>query len=68
MMLFREMRKIETATLEIKVYDDDLVRARRKDRKPLTDEDRAKARRLADSHPPEITVADVCSPFSLAAG
>ena len=52
------MKEIETLFLEVKVYDDGLIRARRKDRKPLTAEDRAEARRVADSYP-GITVADV---------
>ena len=52
------MKHVETLFLEIKVYDDGLIRARRKDRKPLTDEDRAEARRAADSLQ-GITVDDV---------
>ena len=43
------MREIETLLLEIKVLDDGALRARRKDRKPLTDEDRAEARGAAGS-------------------
>ncbi len=56
------MREIETLLLEIKVLDDGALRARRKDRKPLTDEDRAEARRVADSLP-GITVDDVLRVF-----
>ena len=56
------MKEIETLLLEIKVYDDGALRARRKDRKPLTYEDRAEARRIADSAP-GITVDDVLRIF-----
>jgi hypothetical protein len=56
------MKQAETLLLEIKVYDDGLIRARRKDRKPLTDEDRAEARQVADSLP-GITVEDVLRIF-----
>ena len=56
------MKEVETLFLEIKVLDDGALRARRKDRKPLTNEDRAEARRLADSLP-GITVADVLRVF-----
>jgi hypothetical protein len=56
------MKEIETELLEIKVYDDGALKARRKDRKPLTDEDRAEARRVADSQP-GITVADILAAF-----
>jgi hypothetical protein len=52
------MKHGETLLLEIKVSDDGAIRARRKDRKPLTDEDRAEARRVADSLP-GITADDV---------
>lgn len=52
------MKEVETLFLEIKVLDDGAIRARRKDRKPLTAEDRAEARQLADSLP-GITVDDV---------
>jgi hypothetical protein len=52
------MREIETLLLEIKVLDDGALRARRKDRKPLTAEDRAEARQVADSLP-GITADDV---------
>jgi hypothetical protein len=52
------MKEIETLFLEIKILDDGALRARRKDRKPLTDEDRAEARQVADSLP-GITVEDV---------
>jgi hypothetical protein len=56
------MREIDTLFLEIKVFDDGALRARRKDRKPLTDEDRAEARQVADSLP-GITVDDVLRVF-----
>jgi len=56
------MKEAETLFLEIKVYDDGLIRARRKDRKPLTDADRVEARRVADSLP-GITVDDVLRIF-----
>jgi hypothetical protein len=56
------MREVETSTLEIKVLDDGALRARRKDRKPLTDEDRAEARKIADSLP-GITVDDMLRVF-----
>jgi hypothetical protein len=56
------MKEVETSLLEIKVLDDGALRARRKDRKPLTDEDRAEARRVADSLP-GITVEDVLRVF-----
>jgi hypothetical protein len=56
------MREIETLLLEIRVLDDGALRARRKDRKPLTDEDRAEARQLADSSP-GITVNDALRVF-----
>jgi hypothetical protein len=52
------MRRFETPELEIRVLDDGLTQARRKDRQPLTDQDLVEARRLADSLP-GITVADV---------
>jgi hypothetical protein len=52
------MKQGETLLLEIKVLDDGLIRARRKDRKPLTAADREEARRLADSLP-GITADDV---------
>jgi hypothetical protein len=56
------MKQAETLLLEIKVLDDGAVRARRKDGKPLTDEDRAEARKVADSLP-GITVDDVLRVF-----
>ena len=56
------MKEVETLFLEIKVLDDGAIRARRKDRKPLTAADRAEARRLADSLP-GITVDDVLRIF-----
>jgi hypothetical protein len=52
------MKHGETLLLEIRVYDDGLIRARRKDRKPLTNADREEARQVADSLP-GITVEDV---------
>lgn len=52
------MKQAETLLLDIRILDDGALRARRKDRKPLTDEDRAEARRVADSLP-GITVDDV---------
>jgi hypothetical protein len=57
------MKQGETLLLEIKVLDDGLIRARRKDRKPLTDQDRAEARRVANSLP-GIRVEDVIRIFS----
>jgi len=56
------MKEVETLFLEIRVLDDGALRARRKDRKPLTDEDRAEAREIADSLP-GITVDDVLRIF-----
>jgi hypothetical protein len=56
------MKQAETLFLEIKVLDDGALRARRKDRKPLTDEDRAEARQVADGLP-GITVEDVLRVF-----
>ena len=44
--------------LDIQVSDDGLEQVRRKDRKPLTDEDFKEARRLLDNLP-GITVNDV---------
>jgi hypothetical protein len=52
----------QTLLLEIKVLDDGLIRARRKDRKPLTDADREDARRVADSLP-GIRVEDILRIF-----
>src|SRR5262245_49990691 len=45
------MKHAETLFLEIKVLDDGAIRARRKDRNPLTDTDREEVRRVADSLP-----------------
>jgi len=56
------MREIDTLLLEIKICDDGALLARRKDRKPLTGEDRAEARKVADSLP-GITVDDVLRVF-----
>jgi hypothetical protein len=52
------MKQAETLLIEIRVLDDGLEQVRRKDRKPLTDEDFKEARRLLDSLP-GITVDDV---------
>jgi len=56
------MKQAETLLLEIEVLDDGAIRASRKDRKPLTDDDRAEARRVADGLP-GITVDDVLRVF-----
>jgi hypothetical protein len=56
------MKEVETLFLDIRVLDDGGIRARRKDRKPLTEEDRGEARRVADSLP-GITVDDVLRVF-----
>jgi len=56
------MKQAETLFLEIKVLDDGAIRARRKDRKPLTDADRIEAREAVDSTP-GITVDDVLRVF-----
>jgi len=56
------MKHIETLFLEVEVLDDGALRARRKDRKPLTAADREEARQLADSLP-GITVEDVLRIF-----
>ena len=56
------MRQVETLFLEIKVLDDGAIRARRKDRNPLTAADREEARRVARSLP-GITVDDVLRLF-----
>jgi hypothetical protein len=56
------MKHAETLLLEIKVLDDGAIRARRKDRKPLTDADRFEAHRLLDSLP-GISVNDVLRVF-----
>jgi hypothetical protein len=56
------MREVETLFLEIKIYDDGAIRARRKDRTPLTDDDRAEARKVADSQA-RVTVDDVLRVF-----
>jgi len=56
------MREVETLFLEIKILDDGAIRARRKDGKRLTDEDRAEARQVADSLP-GINVDDVFRVF-----
>jgi hypothetical protein len=52
------MKEAETSLLKVRVLDDGEIMARRKDRKPLTDKDRAEARRVADSLP-GIRVEDV---------
>jgi len=56
------MREVETLLLEIKILDDGAIRARRKDGKRLTEEDKAEARRVADSLP-GITIDDVLRVF-----
>jgi hypothetical protein len=56
------MKETETLLLEIKILDDGAIMACRKDGKPLTDDDRAEARRAADSQP-GITVEDVLRVF-----
>jgi hypothetical protein len=43
------MRTAETLLLEMRVLDDGLVQARRKDRKPLTEEDKREVDQWADS-------------------
>jgi hypothetical protein len=52
------MKQTETLLLEIEVLDDGALRARRKDRKPLTAIDREEARQVANSLP-GITVEHV---------
>lgn len=56
------MKSGETLLLEVQVLDDGLIRARRKDRKPLTAADHEEARQLADSLP-GITAVDVLRIF-----
>jgi len=56
------MKQTDTLLLEIRVLGDGQIMARRKDRKPLTDEDREEARRVADSLP-GITIDDVLRVF-----
>ena len=56
------MKQTETLFLELRVWDDGAIRARRKDRKPLTEQDRAEARRVANSLS-GITVDDVLRVF-----
>ena len=56
------MKYGETLLVRVRVLDDGELMACRKDRKPLTDEDRAEARRRADSLP-GITVEDVLRVF-----
>ena len=56
------MKEVETLLLEVKVLDDGAIRARRKDRNPLTDTDREEARRVADSLP-GVTADDVLRIF-----
>ena len=55
------MKYAETLFLEIRV-NGDLMHVRRKDRRPLIEEDRTEARRVADSLP-GITVDDVMRVF-----
>ena len=45
------MKLLETHHLDVKVLDDGMVQARRKDRQPLTAEDKEEAVRVADSSP-----------------
>jgi hypothetical protein len=52
------VKQAETLLLEVRVLEDGLEQVRRKDRKPVTDEDLKEARRLLDSLP-GITVDDV---------
>jgi len=56
------MTEAETLLLKIRILDDGELMAKRKDGKPLTDEDREEARRIADSLP-GITVEDVLRVF-----
>jgi len=56
------MKSGETLLLEVRVLDDGLLQARRKDRKPMTDEDLTEARKVVDSLP-GITVDDVLRIF-----
>jgi hypothetical protein len=52
------MKHAETLLLEVEVLDDGAIRARRKDRKRMTNADHEEARRVADSLP-GITADDV---------
>ena len=54
------MTEAETLLLKIRILDDGELMAKRKDGKPLTDENREEARRVADSLP-GITAEDVGS-------
>jgi hypothetical protein len=56
------MKQTQTLLLEIRVLDDGLIQARRKDRQPMTAEDHAEAIRVVDSLP-GITVDDVLRVF-----
>ena len=56
------MRRIDTLFLQIRILDDGLLQARRKDHTPLTVEDREEARRLANAAP-GITAEDVLRIF-----
>jgi len=56
------MKQAETLLLEIEVLDDGAIRARGKDRRPMTEDDRTEARRIADKQP-GITVDDVMRVF-----
>jgi hypothetical protein len=56
------MKETETLLLKIRVLDDGVIMARRKDLKPLTAADREEARRVADSLP-GIRVEDVLRVF-----
>jgi hypothetical protein len=59
------MKQVETLFLEIKVYDDGAIRARRKDGRRLNEEDKAEARRVANSLP-GVTLDDVLRLFPAA--
>jgi hypothetical protein len=56
------MKRVETLFLEVKVLDDGAIVARRKDRRPLTVQDREEVRKLADSLP-GFTVNDALRVF-----
>ena len=59
------MKCAENLLLEIRILDDGLLQARRKDRKPMTDEDHEEARQLASAMDslPGVTVDDVLRVF-----
>ena len=62
MGVYEAMKSGETLLLEIQVLDDGLVRARRKDRRKLSDEDWREVTSWVDSQP-GITVDDVLRIF-----